>query len=838
MKTRVLISFLVLFFTLLNLNAQTSDTILIKDGLAIQMDYPYRDNVISPDPIVGSIVTDNWKEPTAGEKIKKGDKIIGQWRKIDADENGWFNAPELQNGYVYMKYNSERDKIVLLEAMGHSFVFVNGTMRSGNPYRTKDIYEAWEPRFDYSLIPVEFKKGVNYLVFRCNRSGALKVKIHQNIPPILFSKEDLTVPDLIIDQPTSSFGAILLINADNRKLNNLFIKTYAGSSIVGSIPAYSKLPVINPLSVYKAPFKIELPAVDKRDVIKLTIDLVEKSNHGEKILISERIELKVVDRFETRRETFISKLDGSVQYYAVNPPLELKNKPALFLSLHGAGVEAINQASSYGHKNWGYIVAPTNRRPYGFNWENWGRIDALEVLEIALKKFNIDEERVYLTGHSMGGHGTWQLGINYPDRFAAIGPSAGWISIWSYRIRNLIDTSDVKEMLVRSSKQSDTYQFAKNLSKNGIYVIHGDADDNVPISQAESMLEVVSKFHKDYEFHIEKGAGHWWDNSDEIGADCVDWMPMFDFFARHSIPKKQMIRKVEFTTANPAISSKYYWIEIINQERQQKPSKVDFTLEYGKRVFKGVTDNICYLMLDVSVLNSGLPFSVEIDGQKIENIHVTPDYKLYLRKNGGIWEIATKPDAGNKNPTRLGNIREVLNNNVLFVYGTHGTKEENKWAYEKARFDAEYLWYQGNSAIEVIEDDQFDPLVYKDRNVVLYGNAATNSAWNKLLKDSPVNVEKGKIKIGDKIYSGKDLSCLMIRPRRDSDIASVAVVAGTGIKGMKLAELAQYYHPYLSFPDIVVFDSNILDSDENGIRYIGYFGNDWSIENGEFINKF
>ncbi len=836
MKTRVLFSGLMILLAFLTISAQSSDTILIKDGLAIKMDYTYRDNIISPDPVTASIISDSWKAPVVGQKVKKDDKIIGEWRKIESDENGWFKTPELQNGYVSMKYNSEKDKIVLLEAMGHSFVFVNGTMRSGNPYRTKDTYEAWEPRFDYSLIPIEIKKGINHLVFRCNRSGVLKVKIHQNIPAILFSKKDLTVPDLIINKPTLSYGAILLINASQRKLNNLYIKTYVDNSAFNNIPVYFKLPVINPIFIYKAPFKIELPAVNKKGTVKLIIELVEKSISGEKNIISEQIDLKVVDEFETRRETFISKLDGSVQYYAVNPPVDLKNKPALFLSLHGAGVEAINQAYSYGHKNWGYIVAPTNRRPYGFNWENWGRIDALEVMEIALEKFNIDPERVYLTGHSMGGHGTWHLGINYSDRFAAIGPSAGWISIWSYRIRNLIDTSDIKEMLVRSSKQSDTYEFAKNLSKNGIYVIHGDADDNVPISQAESMLEVVSKFHKDYVFHIEKDAGHWWDNSDEEGADCVDWMPMFDFFAQHSVPLKRMIRNVEFITANPAVSSKHYWIEIINQEKQQKLSKVNFTLEYGKRIFKGKTENVSYLAFDVSVLNPIAPISIEIDGQKIENISFPSNYKLYLCKYDGVWQITGKPPAENKNPVRLGNIREVLKNNVLFVYGTHGTKEENKWAYEKARFDAEYLWYQGNGAIEVIEDDQFDPLVYRDRNVVIYGNAENNSAWDKLLKDSPVDVKKGKIKIGDKVYYGKDLSCLMIRPRRDSDIASVAVVSGTGIQGMKLAELAQFYHPYLSFPDIVVYDSNIIESDDQGVRFIGYFGNDWSIEKGEFIN--
>ena len=93
----------------------------------------------------------------------------------------------------------------------------------------------------------------------------------------------------------------------------------------------------------------------------------------------------------------------------------------------------MNQSASYAPKTWGHVVAPTNRRPYGFNWEEWGRLDALEVLDIVKERYNIDENRIYLTGHSMGGHGVWHIGSLFPDRFAAIGPSAGWISFWTYR---------------------------------------------------------------------------------------------------------------------------------------------------------------------------------------------------------------------------------------------------------------------------------------------------------------------------------------------------------------------------------------------------------------------
>ena len=133
--------------------------------------------------------------------------------------------------------------------------------------------------------------------------------------------------------------------------------------------------------------------------------------------------------------TFISDIDGSVQYYAVAPVKQnQKDGPslALFLSLHGAGVEATGQAAAYASKTWGHLIAPTNRRPYGFDWEDWGRMDALEVLEHAQKLYKTDPQRTYLTGHSMGGHGTWHVGATFPDRFAAIGPSAGWVSFSTY----------------------------------------------------------------------------------------------------------------------------------------------------------------------------------------------------------------------------------------------------------------------------------------------------------------------------------------------------------------------------------------------------------------------
>jgi len=284
-------------------------------------------------------------------------------------------------------------------------------------------------------------------------------------------------------------------------------------------------------------------------------------------------------------------------------------------------------------------------------------------------------------------------------------------------------------------------------------------------------------------------------------------------------------------------NSKNYWIEVINQVEQQKMSKIHFELFPGVRKFVGTTDNIKVFSIDASMLLTGDPVSINVDSQLISGINIPADNKIYLEKENGNWKVTGEPGKQNKYPVRCGTFREVLNYDVVFVYGTHGNKEENKWAFEKSRYDAEMIWYRGNGSIEVIKDDEFNPVKYKDRNVILFGNSETNSAWKSLLKDSPVQVSDGKITIGKKTYKGDNYTCLMIRPRKDSEFASVGIVAGTGIEGMEMADFAQYYHPYISFPDITIYNSQIKDSDEKGVKSSGYFGNDWSLEDGEFIEQ-
>ncbi len=67
------------------------------------------------------------------------------------------------------------------------------------------------------------------------------------------------------------------------------------------------------------------------------------------------------------------------------------------------------------------------------------------------------------------------------------------------------------------------------------------------------------------------------------------------------------------------------------------------------------------------------------------------------------------------------------------------------------------------------------------------------TAWKKLLTKCPITVQRGSIKVGAKQYTGDNLAAYFMWPRADSEVASVAVIGGTGMPGMKATEANQYF---------------------------------------------
>ncbi|MBI1840963.1 MAG: prolyl oligopeptidase family serine peptidase [Verrucomicrobia bacterium] len=791
--------------------------IVLRDGLVLPAGGRAGRSAFRVDPIEARIIQGDWAPPRAGDSVHWGATVDKTWTAAQANADGWFTNSALRGGYAHLSHTAASNEIVLLLAAGHSMVYVNGEPHAG------DVYE-----YGNVIVPVALRAGRNDFLLAAGR-GRLRARLSPPRQPVFLDTQDNTLPDLVADEANDVVGAIRVVNATDSRLENLQLTATAE----GGRRVATPVPALLPMSVRKVGFRVRHSG--RSSTNRIVVDLLLTGSLANHATLSDRgsVTLRLLKAEDTRKETFISEIDGSAQYYAIAPARpERKDRPAraLVLSTHGASVEASGQAAAYAHKPWAHIVAPTNRRPYGFDWEDWGRLDALEVLELAQKRYHTDPALTYLTGHSMGGHGAWQLGATFPDRFAAIAPSAGWISFFSYAGGRKDDsTNAVRALFQRAANPSDTLLMASNYLHQGVYVLHGDADDNVPVSEARTMRRVLEGFHREFLYHEQPGAGHWWGNA------CVDWPPIFDLFSRRRIPDPASVRHVLFTTVNPGISSRCHWVSVEAQERALQASVIDIEWDPNKRAFKGRSQNIARLSIETAPLPPNKTFSLSLDGQSLTNLTApAPGARLWLSRGEGQWSVIAAPAKSQKGSHRNGPFKEAFQHRMLFVYATRGDAKENAWAIAKARFDAEAFLYRGNGSVDILPDSAFSLRKTKDRGVVLYGNADNNSAWEPLLKDSPVQVRRDRIQIGAKSIQASNLACLFLRPRPDSDIASVAVVSGTGVEGLRLTDRPPYFLAGVAFPDCTVFGPETLSTGADGIRVAGFFGNDWTVEHGEF----
>lgn len=796
------------------IQAQTNtDQIDFKEGwvtgFGTPVKYPrYARSEFPSDPVIPLLLADQSIRPADPE----GDLMVN-WEAISADEKGIFKHEQLASGGLYLEYDSPSEKMVIFDASGHGKAYINGVPREGDHFG-----------FGTTKHPVKLKKGLNTFYLTSGRNPEIRASLYAPDSPLQLTTDQLTLPDLVWEEKGFKWAGIKVINATEKAATGYRIESIVNDTEKMSAP----LPAIEKLASRSVPFQIsELQGVHQERV-EVQVNLLSTS--GE-ILNSLTLMLKNRPFDSLHDRTFISGIDGSVQYYSVQPGKVPEGlRPALFFSAHGAGVEARGQAAVYTPKDWGHIIAPTNRGPFGFAWEDWGRLDALEVLEIGKDLFQPDPQKIYLTGHSMGGHASWYLGATYPDYWAAIGPCAGYAELhdWIEHTRKI--STATERMFERAGNTQRTRLLSRNYLHVGVYINHGDADQVVPVRHARQMKKILADFHPDFAYYEYPGGGHWY------GNNSADWPPLFDFLKSHALPKPEEVRSLEFYTASPGVSSSSNWLTIYQQTHPYQLSHVELDLGADSLSISGVTENVAVLQLDLSMADLAFPLSIQLDESKLVLEQSVSEIVL-VRKYSGGWELGALPGLEEKGPHRYGNFKDAFRHQVVFVYGTQGSKEENDWNFYKARYDAETFGYRGNGSIETISDKQFSLEKYADRGVILYGNADTNQAWKILLGESPVQVSNGEMKVGDRILTGDGWGCYFIQPRPDSEIASVGVVAGTGLKGFKAVHANQYFMAGTAFPDLTVIGTDAFENEYEAVVGAGFFGNDWRVETGDFVWK-
>ncbi|MDF2188109.1 prolyl oligopeptidase family serine peptidase [Paraflavitalea sp. CAU 1676] len=810
----------------------TAQEVFFKNGLIANLPSRYGREAVYSDELAYRLYTGTLKTPVAGDTIgttERNQPIV--WMPIEADSTnrlrvrgGNFRGgapagPGVTPGairgglgaggsYIYLTYTSPKAQTALLNIKGNSGVFVNGAQHTGDPYS-----------MGYLNIPVQLKKGLNEFYVR----GASAVaSLLFPAKPVLVNTDDPTLPFVVPGQQAGvQQGAVVVINTTNKPLKGfLIISNLEGKEVSIGVPE------IPALASRKVPFSFDGSNITTKGKYPCKIILTNKGV----IKDVNTVNIEAVNPGEQYNSTFTSAIDGSLQYYSVTPQSATPNaNSALFLSVHGAGVEAINQARAYKPKDWGTLVAATNRRPRGFNWEDWGRLDALEVLGIAKQRYQPNPQNIYLTGHSMGGHGTWFLGVTYPDQWAAIAPCAGYPTMKGYGSADgLIPDSSgnpLEQLLLRSGNQSDVPKLATNYKAHGVYVFHGDDDRTVPVTYARQMRKQLGEFHPDLSYYEYPGGSHW------FGDHSVDWKPLFDFFQWHHRLPDSSVNTIDFSTASPGISATFRWATILQQSNALAYSRIQLRRDKAAGTITGTVENTRLLKLHLKDFATGKAVKITLDGAAAVSYTVQgAQDSIVLQKEGNSWTLAAQPGLQQKGPHRYGTLKDAFNNRMILVYGTAGNAAENAWSLEKALFDAETWYYRGNGAVDIIADKDYSPGKYKDRGVILYGNKSTNSAWKVLLEDCPVQVDRNLVTAGAKRLPGDDHAAYIVWPIKNSNIASVAVIGGTGLKGMQAASANQYFAGASGFPDFMVFNLEMLHSGAGSLEIAGFYDHNWQID--------
>ncbi|MGD9144751.1 MAG: prolyl oligopeptidase family serine peptidase [Anaerolineae bacterium] len=179
----------------------------------------------------------------------------------------------------------------------------------------------------------------------------------------------------------------------------------------------------------------------------------------------------------------------------------------LILFLHGAGERGDDLALVKTHgiakiveeePNFPFI-AISPQCPENTRWWEYTRT-LKAILDQVMAEFAVDEQRIYLTGLSMGGFGTWSLAMDYPDLFAAIAPICG-------------------------GGLSDFVAVIKDVP---VWAFHGAKDLAVPLQASQRMVDALRAVGGNVKFTVYPGVGH------DSWTQTYENPELYEWFLQHS----------------------------------------------------------------------------------------------------------------------------------------------------------------------------------------------------------------------------------------------------------------------------------------------------------------
>jgi len=221
--------------------------------------------------------------------------------------------------------------------------------------------------------------------------------------------------------------------------------------------------------------------------------------------------------------TAVIGADSSKYQIYVPPGYTEDSEWPVILFLHGAGERGVDgaQQTEVGIgaaikqfvDRWPAIVV-LPQVPEEQTWQGLPGEFAMLALDSTMETYKADSKRVYLTGLSMGGNGTWYLGNKFPDRFAALVPICAYVSGF-----------DPYFPSIYPENEGDRYtMLAQSVLSVPTWIVHGDADSVVSVEESRKMVEAFSSLGIKVNYTELPGVGHnAWDAA-YADSSLVTWL--------------------------------------------------------------------------------------------------------------------------------------------------------------------------------------------------------------------------------------------------------------------------------------------------------------------------
>jgi poly(3-hydroxybutyrate) depolymerase len=468
-----------------------------------------------------------------------------------------------------------------------------------------------------------------------------------------------------------------------------------------------------------------------------------------------------------------------------------KHPPTWALRDPGVLVLAVNGYGSVGHRT-------------------LGEMDVLHALEEVKRSYRVDDERVSITGFSLGGTAAFVLPLHHPSLFAASAPLCGYPNLDDFYAIKAKKKQPWEHILIR---QRAIVEYAKNGRNLPMKVFHG-AEDNPKRSQV--MVDRYRELGYRVDFKVYEDLGHRiWHRAYRDG-DLLRWLSRQ---RRPSNPKRVSYR------SRHRRYDRAHWVQLLEPENQDQPWRID-----GRQHAKGVrlrTSNVSALTLHLKAAQKG----VRLDGQPVAvDSGVSP---LSFKKGDTGWAFAGNHPSSptTKRHGLSGPIDDIWNEGFVIVVGTQDpvqTEANLLAAQELRRFN-----YRTRVEIPIVSDVDASEAQLRKTSLMLIGNPASNSVTAKAIAKLPLRFlrfEKEALVFGGKRFVGKDVGISLIQPSPFNRDHYMVLHAGVGRIGTLSARNLPAF-----VPDYLVYDKRIRTQygakllDKRRVLEAGFFASDWGL---------